>query len=90
MKNFLRVTIVLLLLAATGSTATQKPSSKNGFGLPTADLACHHPPCARDFFGRHSVGSPRPSWRAVTDRLWERHYELIAENLTRFLKGSHC
>lgn len=28
-----------------------------------------------------------PHTAAVTDRLWERHYKLIAENLTRFLEG---
>ena len=28
-----------------------------------------------------------PHTAAVTDRLWERHYRLICENLTRFLEG---
>jgi phosphoglycerate dehydrogenase-like enzyme len=28
-----------------------------------------------------------PHTAAVTDRLWERHYQLIRENLTRFLAG---
>lgn len=42
MKNFLRVTIVLLLLAATGSTATLKQSSAFGGPAPicTPDGAC--------------------------------------------------
>jgi len=28
-----------------------------------------------------------PHTAAVTDRLWERHYQLIGENLRRFLDG---
>jgi len=46
MKNILRVTIVLMLLASTASTAFNKKSSVTGFGGPVPSpcpVACEPP-----------------------------------------------
>jgi phosphoglycerate dehydrogenase-like enzyme len=29
-----------------------------------------------------------PHSAALTEKLWDRHYDLVAENLRRFLKGA--
>src|SRR5579859_7698844 len=53
---------------------------------------------ALDVFNEEPLPADSPFWAldnllitphtaAVTERLWERHYKLIAENLTRFLAG---
>ncbi|HEY6252706.1 MAG TPA: D-2-hydroxyacid dehydrogenase [Candidatus Angelobacter sp.] len=53
---------------------------------------------ALDVFTQEPLPQESPFWNldnvlitphtaAVTDRLWERHYQLIRENLTRFLQG---
>ncbi len=53
---------------------------------------------ALDVFEREPLPSDSPLWKmenvlitphtaAVTEKLWERHYELIAENLRRYLAG---
>ncbi|HEU4416341.1 MAG TPA: D-2-hydroxyacid dehydrogenase, partial [Candidatus Angelobacter sp.] len=53
---------------------------------------------ALDVFNQEPLPADSPFWSldnllitphtaAVTDRLWERHYQLIAENLERFLAG---
>jgi phosphoglycerate dehydrogenase-like enzyme len=53
---------------------------------------------ALDVFGQEPLPLDSPFWAlenvlitphtaAVTDRLWNRHYQLIAENLSRFLAG---
>lgn len=53
---------------------------------------------ALDVFAQEPLPADSPYWEldncfitphtaAVTDKLWERHYELFTENLRRFLKG---
>ena len=57
MKNFLGITFVLLLLAATGSTATLKQRLIGGFGGPVPTCGDTNP-CMPPQFGSGRAGLP--------------------------------